>query len=37
MIARRLNSSGASILASVETQLEERITNGTAGETAIPR
>ena len=37
MIARRLNSSGASILASVETQLEDRITNGTTDETAIPR
>jgi transcriptional regulator with XRE-family HTH domain len=37
MIARRLNSSGSSILASVETQLEDPLTNGTTDETAIPR
>ncbi len=37
LIASRLNSSGAAILTSVETQLEDRIKNGETHETAIPR
>lgn len=37
MIARRLDSSGAAILASVESQLEVEFDDGTADETAIPR
>jgi transcriptional regulator with XRE-family HTH domain len=37
MIARRLNSTGADILASVESQLEGQISDGTGDATAIPR
>lgn len=37
MIARRLNTSGADILRSVELQLEGHITDGTGDEAAIPR
>lgn len=37
MIARRLHSSGAAILASVETQLEDRVNGGTTDEASIPR
>jgi hypothetical protein len=37
MIAKRLDSSGAAILASVESQLEAQFDDGTADETAIPR
>jgi transcriptional regulator with XRE-family HTH domain len=37
MIARRLNSTGAAILASVESELEERNANGNADQAAISR
>lgn len=37
IIARRLNTSAAAILASVETQLEDQTESGSADETAIPR
>jgi transcriptional regulator with XRE-family HTH domain len=37
MIARRLNSTGAAILASVESELEERNDNANADDTTIPR
>lgn len=37
MIARRLNSTGATILASVETQLEQGGDNADAEQAAIPR
>lgn len=37
MIARRLNSSGADILASVEARLEDQIDDGNTDETEIPR
>lgn len=37
MIAKRLDSSGAAILASVEAQLEVQSDDGTADETPIPR
>ena len=37
MIARRLNSSAAAILASVDTQLEDRIHDANTDETAIAR
>jgi transcriptional regulator with XRE-family HTH domain len=37
MIARRLNSTGAAILASVESELEERSDNANAENAAIPR
>jgi transcriptional regulator with XRE-family HTH domain len=35
IIARRLNSSAAAILAAVETQLEEHVEHGSVDETAI--
>lgn len=37
MIARRLNSTGSTILASVESQLEEPDNDGDADQTAIAR
>jgi transcriptional regulator with XRE-family HTH domain len=37
MIARRLNSTGAAILASAESELEERYDDADADKTAIPR
>jgi transcriptional regulator with XRE-family HTH domain len=37
MIARRLNSTGAAILASVESELEERNANGNADQATISR
>jgi transcriptional regulator with XRE-family HTH domain len=37
MIARRLNSTGAAILESVETELEERNADGHANQAPIPR
>lgn len=37
MIAERLNTSGAAILAAVESQMEGRSDHGTSDETAIPR